>query len=167
MGILFGRDFSQGISIVEQKQNRSRLIQSCWLCCFKWMLDPLVFFSHHDLLGLESNVALCASCTCDGSGIKHACTFSCVYQCLRFLLCTLRSQSKFCYFYLNSQTYLRYISILQHGYDAGWPLLKGLCALLCWLLLPSMSLQECLSDPESKNSRIQFVVILVLAFCQF
>lgn len=95
-------------------------------------VGPSSIYSHHDLLDLEGSVALCTLCTCGGSGTRHMsvfflyrnpegrCTFPPVYQCLRFLLCTLRSQSKFCYFsYLSSQMYFRCISILQHGFDAG------------------------------------------------
>jgi len=41
-----------------------------------------IIFPHHGLLGLESGVALCVSCTCDGSGTRHTGTFSHVCQCL-------------------------------------------------------------------------------------
>lgn len=158
-GILFGRDYYQGISVVEQKQNPSRLIQSSWLCRFIWMLDPLVIFFFFltticwvwraALLYVLHPFVMAAA---PGTWAL----FPHVYQCLRFSLCTLRSQSKFCYFsYLDSQTYLRCISILQRGCDAGWPLLKGLhVPALLAPSPPSMRLQVCLSDPESKNSSL-------------
>lgn len=63
VGILFGRDFAKGISVVKQKQNRSRLMPSCWLCWFKWMLGPsCIFFFLIMIYWIWRAAVLCVLC---------------------------------------------------------------------------------------------------------